>query len=752
MRWRLGKKLGELLVDSVVALLFVSSFASAYFHIRGYEISFSQTSITAIAAVLLVILLSRAWWVTPLVILASGFPAAWFIWRAKIWDDVYQGFIDFYDWAGIYLRFGEPESAWQPLLVFLLILPLSLLLFALVRHLTHLVFYLILTAVVYIPLLIGYPGTFSSLLVALAALLILMPGHFSQTIHNQRPHDSALPRAPMQILAIPLAITSLLFAQLAVPEDTGSWRWSPLVARIQDFEDLWHNTIGGSRTWHGFDIGDYGYGRTGQRLGGPVLLSERTILQVNTETPVLLRGITRTIYTGFSWDRPSRQHFRFASPLWQLIRRQTFNAHLPLGSEGRAFREKYAQELVLRIDHKVQLATLFSAGRVTDVETKDQLNHAPYFTEDSDLFVYSPLPRSQAYYIHSVYFDRSQPGFDQDMILMQETAASETDRNLERVRQNYLQLPDQLPDIVRETAAEVTASVNTDYEKAVLLEAFLKTEFTYSLDPEQPPQNIDFTAHFLETRIGYCVYNATALVVMARTLDIPARYVEGFILEPAGTDNTYTATGQTAHTWAELYFHGIGWLTFDGTPAAEIPDPDDEETPNGIIPPVISPSPEPESTLVPIVPDDSDSNSIETFLAVIFSLAGLAVLIRLMIALARHRHRQRFSPEDVHLKYPNRGRRLEFYYSDLLRQLACLSLVPETGETLQQFAERADAYLRISGHRLPDVLWTVGCLRYGNIEPTDEAILQMAHIHQRIEDRLRQSMTGLTYFIRRVLR
>ena len=206
------------------------------------------------------------------------------------------------------------------------------------------------TAVVYIPLLIGYPDTFSSLLVALAALLILMPGHFSQTIKKQRPYDSTLPRAPMQILAIPLAIVSLFFAQIAVPEDTGSWRWPSLVARINDFEDLWHNTIGGGRTWQGFDIGEYGYSRTGQRLGGPVVLSERTILQVNTETPVLVRGITRTIYTGFSWNRPSRQHFRFASPLWQQIRRQTFNAHLPAGSEGRDFREEYAQELVLRID------------------------------------------------------------------------------------------------------------------------------------------------------------------------------------------------------------------------------------------------------------------------------------------------------------------------------------------------------------------------------------------------------------------
>lgn len=48
-------------------------------------------------------------------------------------------------------------------------------------------------------------------------------------------------------------------------------------------------------------------------------------------------------------------------------------------------------------------------------------------------------------------------------------------------------------------------------------------------------------------------------------LDIPARYVTGYSLRPTQRQGEYEATQATAHAWAELFFDGAGWLTFDAT-------------------------------------------------------------------------------------------------------------------------------------------------------------------------------------------
>ena len=57
--------------------------------------------------------------------------------------------------------------------------------------------------------------------------------------------------------------------------------------------------------------------------------------------------------------------------------------------------------------------------------------------------------------------------------------------------------------------------------------------------------------------------------LMLRMVGIPSRVVSGFApgtLDPA-TD-TYEVHDTDAHSWVEVYFRGIGWVTFDPTPNA----------------------------------------------------------------------------------------------------------------------------------------------------------------------------------------
>lgn len=139
---------------------------------------------------------------------------------------------------------------------------------------------------------------------------------------------------------------------------------------------------------------------------------------------------------------------------------------------------------------------------------------------------------------------------------------SERDRNL------YLQLPAEIDPRIRELALQVTANAPTPYDKAVAIEAYLKTQFAYTLDPGIT--SADPLAEFLfERRAGFCEYFASAMAVMLRTLDIPSRYVTGFLpgeYNDVGED--YIVRASDAHSWVEVFFPGYGWIPFDPTPAS----------------------------------------------------------------------------------------------------------------------------------------------------------------------------------------
>lgn len=130
----------------------------------------------------------------------------------------------------------------------------------------------------------------------------------------------------------------------------------------------------------------------------------------------------------------------------------------------------------------------------------------------------------------------------------------------------YLQLP-QLDPRIPQLARKITQHDPTPYDKAADLERYFHTSFRYTLDLSDMNQP-DPLAYFLfNKRAGHCEYFASAMVVMLRTLGIPARYVTGFLpgeFNDLGQD--YIIRGSDAHSWVEVYFPEYGWITFDPTP------------------------------------------------------------------------------------------------------------------------------------------------------------------------------------------
>jgi transglutaminase-like putative cysteine protease len=148
----------------------------------------------------------------------------------------------------------------------------------------------------------------------------------------------------------------------------------------------------------------------------------------------------------------------------------------------------------------------------------------------------------------------------------------------------YLQLPETLPERVRQLALELAApgaaaETPTSYDKASAIEAYLRT-FPYTLDVSVPPADRDVTDYFLfDLQTGYCDYYATAMVVLARAVGLPARLVVGFASGSYDAPNAqYVVTEADSHSWVEIYFPGIGWVEFEPTAAqALIERPDRPE-------------------------------------------------------------------------------------------------------------------------------------------------------------------------------
>lgn len=152
------------------------------------------------------------------------------------------------------------------------------------------------------------------------------------------------------------------------------------------------------------------------------------------------------------------------------------------------------------------------------------------------------------------------------------------DRQVDR---RYLQLPDNFSPAIRKLAQEITRESGNNWEKALLIRDYLRQNYTYNTRVNF--NEGEMVARFLfSEKQGYCVQFATAMVMLARSVGIPARWVLGFT--PGVYDvrqGAYLVYGRNAHTWAEVYVPGNGWLPVEATPGFALPELNVEESGTG---------------------------------------------------------------------------------------------------------------------------------------------------------------------------
>ena len=131
--------------------------------------------------------------------------------------------------------------------------------------------------------------------------------------------------------------------------------------------------------------------------------------------------------------------------------------------------------------------------------------------------------------------------------------------------------PDGLPESIRRLAGTAVKGGTPTFRSALALERWLRQNYKVATGAGLPTGHgyaqLDY---FLRTsKRGTSEQFATAYVVMARSLGIPARLVVGY-RQPAkpGADGVYAVTGADAMAWPEVHVAGAGWVPLDPTAQA----------------------------------------------------------------------------------------------------------------------------------------------------------------------------------------
>jgi hypothetical protein len=143
----------------------------------------------------------------------------------------------------------------------------------------------------------------------------------------------------------------------------------------------------------------------------------------------------------------------------------------------------------------------------------------------------------------------------------------------ETIKQTYLQLPKELPERVKKLAATITKKADNRYDEAEAIVTYFQTN-GYKYETQNvgvPNGNQDYVDQFLfDTKEGYCDNFSSSMVVLLRSVGVPARWVKGFsqgtyLDSPTQTTTKYVIKQSDAHSWVEVYFPGSGWVPFEPT-------------------------------------------------------------------------------------------------------------------------------------------------------------------------------------------
>jgi len=436
-----------------------------------------------------------------------------------------------------------------------------------------------------------------------AGLLLLVVNHLNSLREKSPDGWEHLIEYPATVITpVALFFTVLLFFRILTPD---------VPALLTDPYTAWKNITGGEKEISAYidpeSLGNRadieiisGYSRDDRQLGGAFDYDYTPVMSVETSDPTYYRGEVRYFYNGSGWEHEDKSyhfdnHMVFADvgeqfltdlndPAFdfslletkEITQTITFSEHDAYKSD--VLFGSYLMESVEIVESVEKDGEIESSIDVEQIEVKGPLLWLPTVAE---LHYYS---------IHDGIFPKQYKITSQVPLVDEDGLRAAKSISLDDDWDKYLQLPIDLPSRVSELASEIVAEQANAYDQVKAIETYLKETYTYTTQPDLSlGKSEDFVDQFLfELQEGYCDYFSTAMVVLTRTLDIPARWVKGYTYgskridendlyyyyqaeqEPLGP-GIYDVANANAHSWVEVYFPGYGWLPFEPTATFSAP-------------------------------------------------------------------------------------------------------------------------------------------------------------------------------------
>ena len=335
-----------------------------------------------------------------------------------------------------------------------------------------------------------------------------------------------------------------------------------------------------------------GFSSNDGELGGPLATSDKPALQVtvvagSAPSVLYLRGAADDTYTGRGWTESKESLYPSAPP--RATAAPVFGVNNPLPP-----RDAYT----LRVQPVgVVTSSLFTALTPVSIQ-----GASPVWDQLANAWLANPMAPSASYEVSAVGVvtpttaDVASGAPEATQIAAGSLHASQAEQAQQAqaaalgpcfgcqsgqfgpsangvggrfARASFaadLQLPPTLPTEVRQLAQTWTQGDTTPLAEALDLQSHL-LQIPYNMNAPAAAAGTDFVDQFLfHIQQGYCTYYASAMAVMLRSLNVPARWVTGFRVRTPQSGKEVTVTDAQAHAWVEAFIAPYGWLVFDPTP------------------------------------------------------------------------------------------------------------------------------------------------------------------------------------------
>jgi len=497
-------------------------------------------------------------------------------------------------------------------------------------------------------------------------------------------HNTSVPTGTFLAVSVPLlfaVVVSGAFAHI-LPKQDPIWP-DP----IPYFESIVQGSGQGGVAKSGYDTND-------ATLGGSFVQDSTLVIEAKVASEQYWKIETKNTYTSKGWEQVSVDNFQ--TSYTPGMKMGEIESRENVGATPQLLADLKVSEEFPFIVYPYGMNTVYATNNIV-------------FQYSEGAGKYSTEIGGKEGFLDSYQVEFTEPNYS--LKELRATRMEDFSEVAEDLTQ-YLQLPEQLPERVGELAKSITENEESVYEKTKAIERYFgRNGFVYAQQGVAVPKSgDDYVDQFLfDTKKGYCDNFSSSMVVMLRSIDIPARWVKGFapgefVLNDEG-EKVYQITNNEAHSWVEAYMPGVGWMPYEPTigfsSLTDIEYDIELNLDDTLTPEVKKPEqPKKEQAEKPVKADKNIKNNeiFKTMSTWIRNNMWIVGVIGFIVIFAGWRifvSRVKWLPKV--LVYTHRSRREDWVtftrrYNSLLKQLDRSGLKRATGMTLSDYATTVDYY------------------------------------------------------------